>query len=76
MPSTQAVAKFSGQAAIILAELGLPYTIDAIWDLSELKKAPFTDINPNGRAPGKPSTLQTFYLTHWERLASRITSYV
>ena len=41
------------QVAIIFAELDLPYTTEAIWDPTDLKKAPFTNDNPNGRAPGK-----------------------
>ncbi|EXJ61827.1 glutathione S-transferase [Cladophialophora yegresii CBS 114405] len=35
---------------IILEELDLPYTVKDV-ELSELKQAPFTNINPNGRLP-------------------------
>lgn len=40
------------KVSITLEELGLPYTVHTI-DLSsgDQKKAPFTDINPNGRIP-------------------------
>ncbi|KAL8917292.1 MAG: hypothetical protein Q9172_005918 [Xanthocarpia lactea] len=39
------------QVAIILTELSLSFETVAIWDATELKKPPFTEINPNGRAP-------------------------
>ncbi|KAL9059172.1 MAG: hypothetical protein Q9206_001611 [Seirophora lacunosa] len=46
------------KVAIVLTELSLPFETVVIWDAAELKKAPFTDINPNGRAPAikDPST--------------------
>jgi len=39
------------KVAIILTELSIPFETTAIWDATELKKAPYTDVNPNGRAP-------------------------
>ena len=49
--------------AIILEELALPYTIQDV-DMSEMKKTPFTDVNPNGRVPAieDPNT----GITLWE----------
>lgn len=41
------------KVAIILTELSIPFETTAIWDATELKKAPYTDVNPNGRAPGE-----------------------
>ena len=38
------------KVAIIIEELGIPYTVHDM-DMSGLKKAPYTDINPNGRLP-------------------------
>lgn len=43
------------KVAIILTELSIPFETTAIWDATELKKAPYTDVNPNGRAPGELS---------------------
>lgn len=43
------------KVTIILTELSIPFETTAIWDATELKKAPYTDVNPNGRAPGKAS---------------------
>ena len=40
---------------IILEELGLPYQSSWV-ELENLKKPPFTDVNPNGRLPGTFST--------------------
>jgi glutathione S-transferase len=36
--------------AIILEELGVPYTITNV-ELADLKKEPYTTVNPNGRVP-------------------------
>jgi glutathione S-transferase len=36
--------------AIILEELGLEYNI-ILLDMFSVKKAPYTDLNPNGRTP-------------------------
>ncbi|KAE9367089.1 glutathione S-transferase [Stipitochalara longipes BDJ] len=38
------------KAAIVLEELGLEYNI-ILLDMFAVKKAPFTDLNPNGRTP-------------------------
>lgn len=38
------------KVAIILEELGIPYT-SVIQDISKVKQAPYTDVNPNGRLP-------------------------
>lgn len=38
------------KVAIILEELGLPYTKQQV-ELSEIKKEPYISINPNGRVP-------------------------
>ncbi|KAF2661524.1 glutathione S-transferase [Lophiostoma macrostomum CBS 122681] len=48
---------------LILEELGLPYSLNFI-SFEDVKKKPFTDINPNGRAPAieDPNT----DLTLWE----------
>ncbi|TVY54119.1 Glutathione S-transferase-like protein tpcF, partial [Lachnellula suecica] len=48
---------------IILEELSIPYTIHS-FPFSEVKKKPFTDLNPNGRVPAivDPNT----NLTLWE----------
>lgn len=39
------------KVAIILSELDLPYEEMFFKDMSDLKKKPYTDINPNGRVP-------------------------
>ncbi|KAF5004316.1 hypothetical protein F66182_16050 [Fusarium sp. NRRL 66182] len=39
------------KVVLILEELGVPYTIHS-FKFDDVKKPPFTDINPNGRAPG------------------------
>lgn len=44
---------------MILEELGLPYEIKSI-KFEEVKKKPYTDINPNGRVPGKYDFLPTY----------------
>lgn len=51
------------KVAIILEELGLPYTLNEV-EMSEIKKPPFTDVNPNGRVPAieDPNT----GITLWE----------
>ncbi|KAI1456093.1 glutathione S-transferase [Annulohypoxylon moriforme] len=51
------------KVALVLEELGLPYEIKAI-KFDDVKKRPFTDINPNGRVPAieDPNT----DLTLWE----------
>jgi glutathione S-transferase len=36
---------------LILEELGLPYEINS-FSFEVVKQKPFTDLNPNGRAPG------------------------
>jgi glutathione S-transferase len=36
--------------AIVLEELGIAYNV-ILLDMFALKKAPFTDLNPNGRTP-------------------------
>lgn len=36
---------------MVLEELGVPYEIVSI-KFEDVKKKPFTDINPNGRCPG------------------------
>ncbi|KAK3168217.1 hypothetical protein OEA41_004663 [Lepraria neglecta] len=42
------------KVAIILTELSIPFETVAIWDATELKKAPYaTEVNANGREPGK-----------------------
>ena len=38
---------------VILEELGLPYKTEFV-ELEGLKHKPFTDINPNGKVPGRP----------------------
>ena len=38
------------KVAIILEELGLEYNI-VLLDMFSVKKAPYTDLNPNGRTP-------------------------
>ncbi|KAL9593553.1 MAG: hypothetical protein Q9219_007496 [cf. Caloplaca sp. 3 TL-2023] len=47
--------------AIILTELSLPFETVNIWDAAELKKAPFTDVDPNGRAP----VPEKYLFDHW-----------
>lgn len=44
------------QVILILGELGVPYTIHS-FKFDDVKKPPFIDINPNGRAPGVPINL-------------------
>lgn len=39
---------------IVLEELGVSYEIESI-RLEDVKRKPFTDVNPNGRVPGKTS---------------------
>jgi glutathione S-transferase len=39
------------EIAIVLEELGLEYNI-ILLDMFEVKKRPFTVLNPNGRTPG------------------------
>jgi glutathione S-transferase len=46
----------SFQVVIILEELQVPYEIKSV-RFEDIKKPPFIDINPNGRAPGECSTL-------------------
>jgi glutathione S-transferase len=36
---------------LVMEELGIPYEIKTI-KFDDVKKKPFTDINPNGRCPG------------------------
>lgn len=38
------------KVAILLEELNLPYT-NKIYEFAELKKEPYINLNPNGRAP-------------------------
>ncbi|OAP56470.1 hypothetical protein AYL99_09649 [Fonsecaea erecta] len=51
------------KVAIVLEELGLPYETRLL-DVSEVKKKPFTDLNPNGRVPAL--TDPNNGLTIWE----------
>ncbi|CCD45420.1 hypothetical protein ACHAPC_000414 [Botrytis cinerea] len=44
------------KVGIILEELSIPYEIKMM-GYGDLKQKPFTDLNPNGRAPGKLSSL-------------------
>jgi len=37
------------KAALLLEELGVPYTVEEIGD--GMKKEPYISVNPNGRAP-------------------------
>lgn len=46
------MTEFYVQVVLILEELGVPYTIHS-FKFDDVKKPPFTDINPNGRAPGE-----------------------
>ena len=59
------------KVVIILEELGIPYESEYV-DFSVIKKAPFTDVNPNGRVPAihDPNT----DLTLWE--SGAIVSYL
>ncbi len=38
------------KVAIVLEELGIEYNV-ILLDMFSVKKAPFTDLNPNGRTP-------------------------
>ncbi|KAJ9606045.1 glutathione S- transferase, nitrogen catabolite repression regulator [Cladophialophora chaetospira] len=38
------------KVAIFLEELAIPYTANSV-EISQVKQAPFTDVNPNGRLP-------------------------
>ncbi|KAF3404185.1 Glutathione S-transferase 2 [Talaromyces pinophilus] len=51
---------------LILEELGVPYTIHS-FKFDDVKKPPFTDINPNGRAPAIVNPNKN--LTLWESAA-------
>ncbi|OQV01804.1 Glutathione S-transferase, domain-containing protein [Cladophialophora immunda] len=51
------------KVAIVLEELGLPYETQLL-DLSDVKKKPFTDLNPNGRVPALTDPNRG--LTIWE----------
>ncbi|OAG40124.1 hypothetical protein AYO21_05602 [Fonsecaea monophora] len=55
------------KVAIILEELGLPYETELL-DVTDVKKKPFTDLNPNGRVPAltDPNTNDGDGLTLWE----------
>ncbi len=40
------------QVITILEELGVPYEVKS-FKFDDVKKKPYTDINPNGRVPGR-----------------------
>lgn len=42
------------QVVLVLEELQVPYEIESI-KFEDIKKAPFINLNPNGRVPGKSS---------------------
>jgi glutathione S-transferase len=47
---------------LILEELNIPYEINS-FKFEDVKKKPFTDLNPNGRVPGifpNPSIFKSF----------------
>lgn len=51
------------KVVLILEELNVPYEINS-FGFEEVKKKPFTDLNPNGRVPGKSLTLQSTVVRH------------
>jgi glutathione S-transferase len=61
---THATGPNPWKVAIILSELGLSYEEIFAKDMADLKKKPYTDINPNGRVPAiiDPNT----GITLWE----------
>lgn len=49
---------------MVLEELDVPYEIEPI-RFEDIKKKPFTDVNPNGRVPG------TFPIGHGDQLVAK-----
>lgn len=57
---------------VILEELGVPYKSSLV-EPEDLKKKPFTDINPNGRLPGTFYNTQSLSVAHSQGLILLVT---